>query len=103
MKTKQTFEMGKTITELWIDVSRKFEVVRNGLIFNKWDILTLERDDNTVNPFFTNQEWKQCSIYLYNLAYYNEIKPWDLVWISDETQKSADNNFINDPRAYYVW
>ena len=100
---KTTFGINETIKELWIDVNRKFEVIRSNFIFDKGDILTLTKDDNSVNPFFTNQEWKQRSIHLCNLAYYDEIKPWDLVWISDETQESADNNFINDPRAYYVW
>ena len=32
-----------------------------------------------------------------------EIKPWDLVWISDESQEKADKDFRDDADCYYVW
>ena len=91
----KTFESNKTITELWIDISRKFVVVEEGN-FNKWDILTLDCDDDSVCPHFRNQRGECNYTSLYKLAYYEEeetkkeTKPlprW--VYVSDESIEEA--------------
>jgi len=104
MKTKQTFKKGKTITELWIDVTRKFEVIEDGGFFYKWDIIELIKDDNTNCPKFKNQDCIISHIFLFRLAYVdNEIKRWDIVWVSDISQEDADIDFRDDTDRYYIW
>jgi len=106
MKTKQTFEPGKTITELWIDTTRKFEVIEWDVHFKKWDILELINDDDSSMPNFKNQNWIEHYIDLYKLSYADEdkeIKPWDLVWVSCISQKKADEDITSEVSVYYIW
>lgn len=72
----KTFESDKTITELGIDTSRKFVLKVDSYVYSKWDILNLERDDNTPSPFF-RREWDDYSrsLNLNKLAYYEEEHP----------------------------
>ena len=112
----KTFEPNKTISELWIDTTRKFVVVNKDWGFNKWDILTLIKDNWSIAPLFKNKDWSENYVYLYNLAYYEEeieasgkkliefekyldnceqktkeeeLKEWDYVYVSDESEEDA--------------
>lgn len=51
----KTFEVGKTVTQLGIDNTRKFYVVDSSDCFNRGDILTLVRDDNDQMPRFKRE------------------------------------------------
>lgn len=89
----KTFEPNKTITELGIDTTRKFIVIKEWN-FNAWDILTLEGDDDTSSPFFKNQNGGRTWTHLSNLAYYEEEKKEELplprwVYVSDTSAEDA--------------
>ena len=95
MKTNKTgFEEVKTITELNIDITREFVVVKWDWIFNTGDILKLERDDDSFIPYFKRvSDWKERCMFLYELAYADEpLKNGDLVWISDTSIEYAIKN-----------
>lgn len=69
-----TFEEGKTITELGIDITRKFIVVY-GVTFDEGDILVLERDDGSNSPKFKRLSDGFCDYKTLSfLAYYDERK-----------------------------
>lgn len=74
------FESWKTITELWIDTTRKFVVVNWDYHFSKWDILELINDDDSYNPKFSNQDWEVNYYYLEDIYY------------ADEQQEPKKNN-----------
>lgn len=89
-QSMKTFEAGKTITELWINTTRKFVVVKSEGVFNEGDILELIMDDNTYSPQFRNQNWVESYKYLKNLAYYEEeMQEGDEVYVSDISEKRA--------------
>lgn len=76
------FKRDKTISELWLDTTKKFIVVRDCL-FDKWDILELQKDDLTSRPNFKNiTKWTAIYCSLCYLDYYNEDKSstWFKVW-----------------------
>lgn len=70
----KTFEPNKTITELWIDTTRKFVVVEwyNWAWFKEWDILELIRDENDPIPMFKRETWLKDYIALSRLYYADE-------------------------------
>ena len=92
-KYMKTFEPNKTITELWIDTKRKFVVVHWDYDFEEWEVLTLKKDDGSTNPEFENRIWKRRYASLSRLAYYKtpkeEMKEWDYVYISSESEEHA--------------
>lgn len=72
------FEAGKNAERLGIDKSRKFVVVENPLfpraLFPTGTILTLDRDDGTTNPYFTDGKKKDVVSWC-KLAYAPEPTP----------------------------
>ncbi len=104
---KKTFEEWKTITELWIDTTRKFVVI-NGETreCEVWDVLTLEEDDDTICPYFTNQYWIKVCPFLHNLYYADEpqeevktknVKPTvESIIFTDGTVYKKDTVFVDN-------
>lgn len=68
----KTFQPNKTITELWIDTTRKFVVVKWDDYFKEGDILELIRDDDTRCPKFRNQAGIESYFYLEDIYYADE-------------------------------
>lgn len=52
------------------------------------------RDDNDSDNI--NYNWIEVDLE-------KEIKPWDLIWVSDESQKKADEDFRECALRYYIW
>ena len=103
MKNLKPFEAGKTIKELNIDVTRKFIVVNDIDEFKKWTILTLEWDDGSISPKFTDGN-NYRYIYLSNLAYYEEEKEEHSFKIGDKVKvveiPSSGNARVGE--EYYI-
>ncbi len=67
------FEPNKNAKELGIDITRKFRVVVDEPFFSKGDIITLQRDDNSVCPFFSKVDGSNYSpTYWFSLEYADE-------------------------------
>ena len=73
---KKWFEAGKNSKELGIDTSRKFVLVERDNGGRPWDIVEINKDDNTTCPFFNNiTRWhKRCCYDWHSLAYADEVE-----------------------------
>lgn len=100
-KEYTSFEDYKNATQLGIDKSRKFIVLRAGGNFNAGDIVTLQRDDNTTNPFFKRvSDGKINCKYWDGLAYYDEPKKFkvgDKVMVTKKPSMWSSYLCQNDP------
>ena len=74
---KKWFEAGKNSKELGIDVTKKFVLVISGNNGEQlWDLIEINKDDNTSCPFFNNiTKWYQKECYSWeSLAYADEVE-----------------------------
>lgn len=64
------FEPNKNATELGIDITRKFRVVEDSCYFKKGEVITLKKDDDTLNPYFWKEDKSNyCPIHWSSLEY----------------------------------
>ena len=87
------FPPGKTIQELGIDTTRKFVVVDDdGLFLKKGTILTLDRDDGSLAPYFKDSSGRAVAACLFRLEY----APKQPIFKKSLTQKLM-NIFKSEP------
>ena len=100
----KSFESWKTITELWIDITREFVVVNIvARDFIKWDIVVLEKDDESISPFFKRvSDWAIQYTDLEDLAYAPEtFKMHEQIAVSYVSIEKAIKGLETDKEQYY--
>jgi len=107
----KTFEENKSITDLWIDITRKFIVVNWDEDFCEWTVLQLHRDDNSYSPYFKmNNDWDNQPMNLCDLAYVEEttkettketFELWEQVACSNYSGEEAIKELESDTAKYY--
>jgi len=102
---EEWFEDWKTITELWLDITREFKVIYTSSYWfiKSWDIVKLHKDDNTHVPEFKRlSDWKEIYISLHRLTYAEpveetKLKVWDCV-----KYRTAQRQYTIISIAWYI-